>query len=250
MRWTILLTLLGCGSVRVRPYPTPTMHNFSEVLQARGIQSLRAETRSDVRLGKDRAKVTVLMLLQRGGRLRFLAQNPNHTTAAELASNGERYCFLDANHNCGECGSATPENVARLIRLVLPPADIVMALFGGTPVLEDAPTTLEWDAKRAMEHVVLRAPNRVQHVWLKQERSGFNVHESAVEDGSGKVLWRIRHKDFHTLAKGVALPRRSLFEQGKESILIQWKTQEINIEVRPEQFQLELPKGLPLCAVQ
>jgi len=43
---------------------------------------------------------------------------------ATLASDGKTYCFMDVNANCGECGPATPNSVASLIRIPLEPDQV------------------------------------------------------------------------------------------------------------------------------
>ena len=90
----LLVLCAACAGARVqRPYPPPEAAEL--VRHVAGIRerakSLRAETRSDFRLGKDRVNLTVFMLAAWGGKLRFQAMNPNNSTAADLASDGKKY---------------------------------------------------------------------------------------------------------------------------------------------------------------
>src|SRR5215470_13024981 len=131
--------LAACPSTTTpRPYAPPSAQVLIDHIRSlrQRASTLNAETKTDVRLGDERANVTVYMLAAPGGKLRFQAQDPNSATAADLASNGKTYCMLDVHANCGECGPATPENVARLVRIPLEPDEIVTVLLGGAPILD------------------------------------------------------------------------------------------------------------------
>src|SRR4029078_3789012 len=98
--------------------------------------------------------VTVMMLAAWGGKLRFQALDPNSAMAADLASDGRRYCFLEVHAGCSECGVATPEAVGRLVRIPLEPDQVVAVLLGSTPVLEGE-AKLAWDASNGTEVLTL-----------------------------------------------------------------------------------------------
>src|SRR5512146_1360610 len=110
MRSTLVVALLlataGCPPPKVkRSYPEPSAEAL--LAHVRGVRervrSLRADTLSDARVGGERANVTVLMMAEWGGKLRFMAMNPNDSAAADLASDGQSFCYLDVNANCGGC---------------------------------------------------------------------------------------------------------------------------------------------------
>src|SRR5438552_1848074 len=125
--WLLCAMLAGCpgcpGGNTGRKGPATSAETLVSYLNGlpKRASSLTAETVSDARIGKDRAKVTVYILVTWGGKLRFQAVNPSSATAADLASDGATYCFLDANNNCGDCGQATPEAVGSLLQIVMPP---------------------------------------------------------------------------------------------------------------------------------
>src|SRR5262249_55861767 len=154
MRRALFVALLaGCSAApRARPYPAPEARALVE--QIRGIRdrasSLNADTKTDVRLGSQRVNVRVDMVAAWGGKLRFQAHDPNSSTAADLASDGSRYCMIDYHANCSECGPATPENVARLVRIPLEPDQVVAVLLGVAPLL-DGEATNDWDPEAGHE---------------------------------------------------------------------------------------------------
>lgn len=251
----LLLAAAACGGrAHTRTYPEPG--STALLAHLRGttarIGSLRAETKSDARVGDERANVTVLILAASGGKLRFLALNPNDSTASDLASDGQTYCLLDAHANCGECGPATPERVGRLLRIVLAPDEIVAVLFGGTPLLVDAAAQSTWDAKNGQEILTLARDGMRQTVILDGKDRRWDVLESKLVDAQGKLIWKIRHKDFgpRVTATGgtVRLPAKSMFEDGRDSVLIRWKDQEPGVAIDDARFRLELPAGLPACS--
>jgi hypothetical protein len=248
--------LAACPTKKIpRPYPDPGAE--AVIAHVNGLReragTLRAETLSDARIGKERANVTVLILAAWGGKLRYMAMNPGEVNmAADLASDGTEYCFVDANNNCGECGPATPENVGRLIQVVMAPDDVVTMMLGGTPLLTDATAKLEWKAEGGQEILTLeRSDGWRQRVVLDGREKRWDVLDAELEDPEGTKVWRIRHKDFHPVKNGrgetVRLPGKSFFEQPGNSVLIQWKEQELDVPLGDEKFRMEFPTGLGPC---
>ena len=248
----VVLLAAGCPSAaRPRPYPPPEAR--AVVDHVRGVRdrasTLNADTKTDIRLGSDRVNVTVLMLAAWGGKLRFQAHDPNEATAADLASDGARYCFLDVHHNCGECGPATPENVARMVRIPLEPDDVVALLLGTAPIL-DGDASVDWDPSNGTEVVALRRGDLVEKIVLDGTEQRWDVLEASLRD-AGKGVWTLRHKDFHEVktadGKTVRLPGASLFEQGGDTVRIQWRDQRVGETLAADAFHLDVPAGLAPC---
>lgn len=246
------LALTGCphGNV-VRPYPEPTAQEILQHLRSLRDRapSLNAETRTDVRLGSDRVNVKVQMLAAWGGKLRFQALDPNETMAADLASDGKRYCLIDVHANCGECGPATPETVARLVRIPLQPDEVVAVLLGTAPVI-DGDTTDVWDASEGREIVTIKSGGRSERLVLAGGAGkSWDLLEAELDE-DGKKMWSVRHKDFHDVpAPGgvVRLPGASLFEQGGDTVRILWREQKVGAAIPDSKFGLEVQPGLPDC---
>jgi hypothetical protein len=246
----------ACHGARVaRPYADPGAEAVVAYLTSlrERVHTLRAETLSDARIGKDRANVTVYILAGWGGKLRYMAMNPGGgAMAADLASDGAQFCFVDANKNCGECGPATPENVGQLLRVVMQPDDVVTMMFGGTPVLAGAEPSLAWDP--AGGHEVLTLVGRdgsKQRVVLDGVDHHWDVLESELKNPDGKLAFRIRHKDFHPVktaaGQAVRVPGKSFFEQPGNDALIRWKEQELDVELDADKFHIDVDPNLPTC---
>jgi hypothetical protein len=249
----IVLALAGCPGPIARPYPAPPGPDLVAHVRDRAkvVPVLKAETRTDVRVGKDRANVSVLIWAEQSGKLRFQAMNPNDSLAADLASDGQTFCFLDTHANCGSCGKATPDNVARLIRIPLEPDEVVAVLVGGAPVLPDDTPEVTWDEKNGREILSLEAEGWKQKVVLDGRDKRWDLLEAEMLEPNGKLFWRVRHKDFHEVAgpggAKVRLPGASLFEQGDQKVRIEWKVQAADQTPPEKAFQMDLPPGLADC---
>jgi len=209
------------------------------------VSSLKAETRSDFRLGKERVNLTVHMLAAWGGKLRFQAMSPQGSTAADLASDGKTYCFMDVNANCAECGPAMPENVARLIRIPLEPDQVVAVLMGSAPILDGEPALAWKDDSGGREVLTVQKDGWTERIELDGTAKRWDVLEAELKDPSGKVAWTLRHKDFHDVG-AMRLPGASLFEQRGDTVRILWKEQTVGEAIPDAKFHFT-PPALASC---
>jgi outer membrane lipoprotein-sorting protein len=246
----------ACPSSFKRSYPPePPANMVAHVRNTQQeIKNLRADTKADVWIGSDRANVTVNILAAWGGKLRFQAENPNNSMAADLASDGSTYCFLDANSNCGGCGPATAEGVGQLLGIVLEPDDIVAILFGSTPVIEGK-EEVTWDSSNGWERITITGANGyVQHLALDGAGKSWDVRESEIIGPEKKSVFKIRNKEFHVVktadGRSVRVPGASLLEQRGQSAKIVWRKQELNLELQPDVFTIQVPEGLPECGAK
>jgi outer membrane lipoprotein-sorting protein len=252
-RAALLLLVAACGGAQVqRRYPAPAAKELLDHVAAvrERAATLNARTKTDVRLGDERVNVTVEMLAAWGGKLRFQAMDPNSAMAADLASDGKRYCFVDVHHNCSECGPATPERVARLVRIPLEPDQVVAVLMGSAPLLPDAQAKESWDPDGGHEILTLAAGDTTERLVLDGRDKRWDVLEAEARRGD-KLLWRIRHKDFHDVktAGGATarVPGASLFEQGGDTVRILWREQKLGEPLDESKFQLTPQAGLRAC---
>src|SRR5438270_654304 len=99
-RCLVGLVLLGCGCPPAnvaRPYAPPTAAELLAALKGRAehLRALRADTRVD-HMGDngERVKVSVMMLLGRGGKMRFEAESPVGGALATLVADGSQFALL------------------------------------------------------------------------------------------------------------------------------------------------------------
>lgn len=232
-----------------RPYAPPTAEDLLAHLRARRsrLRTLRAETRVDHLAEKgDRVKVTVNMLLERGGKMRLEAESALAGALATLVSDGAQFALLDVRNNRFLYGPASACNVARLIRVSLPPADIVDALMGGAPV-EGEPVSVGWDPERGGREVLtLKTPDGGSEVLKLDARDRrWDLLAAERKDASGRVLWRVEHEDFGDQA-GLRVPSRTTVVDppNKADARIKFRDVELNVEPKEGVFTLEPPANV------
>jgi hypothetical protein len=248
---SLLFLLGGCPPPPVaRPYPAPTASELMAKIaaHARQIHSLRAEARVEhTAEGGQRVKVTVRMLVERGGKLRLEAEAPLVGPVATLVSDGEHFALLDLrNHRFFE-GPASACNVASLIRIQLAPEDVVSVLMGGAPI-EGAPSGVSWDPSHGGREVLeLRAPDGgSERIWLDARDRIWDLLAAERRDAAGQLRWRVEHEDFQDRGGGVRLPTRTQVEEPPEKAdaRLKFRSLEPNVAADPAVFHLEPPPGV------
>jgi hypothetical protein len=250
--WIAILGLAGCPPPPVaRPYPPPTVNELLAALRARQTQvrSLRANAKVDaLGDGGQRGKVKVAMLVERGGKLRFEVDSPLGGTLAYLTSDGERFALLDVRQNRFLVGPANACNVGRLIRVTLPPDDIVEALLGGAPLDgEPAPGGVGWDPSHGGREVLtLRAPDGgSETIELDARDRRWDLVSATRKDAAGKLLWRISDGNFQDRG-GIRMPETIHVEDPphKADAIIKFRSQEPNAQIDESLFRLQPPEGI------
>jgi outer membrane lipoprotein-sorting protein len=239
------LLLCGCPPPRPaeRPYPPPTKEELVAHLKKRRevLRSLRAETKVDhLGQGAQRVKVTVDMLLARGGKLRLEAQAPiGGGTLMTLTADGTTFQLLDVKNNRFLEGPAKACNVARLISIEMEPEDVVDALTGSAP-LEGEPVQVAWDAGR--ERLELRTPDGgSERIWLDARDKRWDVLSAERRDASGKLVWSLEHDGFEDKS-GIRLPSRTDLKQPpKADARIKFRDVEVNPTPPAKAFHLDPP---------
>jgi hypothetical protein len=228
-----MMALLAGGSVAlgcahhppvVRPYAPPTV----DVLLAawrdhqQTFVAMNARARATSWLGGERVRATVLMLVDRGGSLRFEAEVSLQGTVAILATDGRRFGLLDLPHGELRRGPACPANVAALLRIPLAPPDIAAILLGdvriagGEPAASTALVRSSWDAERGAEVLSIPSADGLVRVWLERTGAGPGTDENldsaawritgaTATAPEGRVRWRLLYEDFSpvTVVSGV-----------------------------------------------
>jgi len=126
-------------------------------------------------------------------------------------------------------------------------------------VLEGEPS-LRWDDRGAREIVTIKAADgRVQTIALdgkvdsKTHKPTWDVLESKVVDGAGKVDWQLHNKGFSTTTaedgSPLRVPGKTRFEQPahKADLIVDWQDRQIGLALDDELFVLDAPAGLARC---
>ena len=261
-RLSLLLLCLAplfaaCPTRYPKPANLPDAPGVVERIEAhqQKARTFKHKSRMDYRVGDERVKTTVLVMGQRGARLRFNALDPTGVVAADLACDGIAYQFIDFQKNCQRSGPCTGDAIARLLRVNLEPDDFLDLAVGTTPLISKTGSPVRWDEKTGHAIVDLVTPDkqRTQTIILDGREGHYDVLRSTVRDAAGNIDWRIENKDFRTIktADGGTLrvPERTRFEQpaAKGDLRVRWEKQEINVELPAGAWELQPPAGLPTC---
>lgn len=211
------------------------------------LKTLRATAKVDhFASGGERVRVRVNMLLARGGKLRFEADNPLGGSLATLTSDGSQFALLDVRNNRFLTGPANACNVARLIRLALPPDDIVAVLMGGAP-LGGKVKSVGWDPDNGGREVLtLSQPDGGEEtVKLDARERRWDVMRAERRDAAGKVVWRVTNDGFKDHG-GFRLPDVSDVEEPPHGAdaEIKFRSVEPNIGIADDLFRLSPPAGI------
>jgi hypothetical protein len=271
----LLGATLACCAHAPAPIPRPVDHPapradslFAALVERhRTLRTAELETRTTSWLGKDRVRATVLMLVDRAGRLRFEAEVPVQGAVASLVVHGREFAFLDLQQHVFRRGPACPANVALLIPIPLMPDEIAAVLLGDAPLGEGARATdVLWDGERRADVLVIERPSAgaAGRLWVTFAAGPGGHHDVVAVEGeprddaatstppSPTPRWRVVYDDRTRVDQidqsmpnliRFAEPGRS-FDDGVE---IKVKARlAVNQPLRDESFVITPPPGYPI----
>ncbi|HEY4184342.1 MAG TPA: hypothetical protein VGP07_04700 [Polyangia bacterium] len=259
----LVIALAACpGNVHVRierPYPPPTAAELRAALVARqqAVKTINAEARATSWLGGERVRATVLMLVDRIGRLRLEAQVSLQGTVAVLVTDGQRFALFDARKNEFRRGPACPGNIASVIRIPLGPADVAAIFLGDAklPAGDDggASDAVDWDGDVGGDVLVVGGKNGASRYLFQRKGAvpSVLVGMTAV-DRQGHPIWHVAFDDFAGVAPAagvppVLLPQIIRYAEGArpfdEGVEIKFKERAVNETFTPDVFTLATPPG-------
>jgi len=253
---TLAAVFTGCGHAQIkRGYVEPTQQELLSALHERqdATKSLNLETRTTSWLGGDRVRATVLMLVQRQGKLRFEAEVSLKGTVAALTTDGQAFALLDMERNEFKQGPACPANVASLVRILLAHYEIAAILLGDAPLrAESKLVAATWDAELGAERLSFESPGENNkstqlNVLLLEESRGWAVvavEGLATNNIKNQGWWRVRYEELTPIA-GVYFPNIIRFAEPNASfddgVEIKIKDRRINPEIPEDSFHLSPP---------
>jgi outer membrane lipoprotein-sorting protein len=246
---SVISLLCSCRVPPVqRPYAPPSAEELLAALHARieRLSTLRATAKVDELEGGQRVKVKVALIAARGGKLRLEADSPLGGNVAVLTADGSNFALLDVRNNRFLAGPATACNVARLIRLELPPDDVVAVLMGDVP-LEGTPSGVDWDPEHGGREILsLRTPDGgSEKIFLDAGDRRWDPLLAERRDAQGKVVWRVTHDRFADHG-GIRLPEVSTVEEPPFHVdaQIKFRALEPNVQLPDSVFRQDPPSGI------
>ena len=252
----LLLSLAACTSALPPPrYPiaeAPQLLARHEAI-ASALEGIRAEARVDQRGQQGRVRGTVLMFVERSGRVRFDVMT-QFGPIAILTSDGSRFAFADLREKRFLTGETCPRNIARLLGVPLTAAETAHFLLGGTPILEYQSSSIRW-SDEGYYTVVLKAANG-QHQELDFQLDPADADKPPAQqrvallrtelfDPGGERIWRVTYDDLRALGN-LRLPYSVRVEQtaSRSDTLVRFKELVVNPTFRDEIFAQSPAPGL------
>lgn len=107
------------------------------------VRSVRGSARVRVESPRVSGTVNQYLAAEKPDRIRLETHDFFGNVAAVLVTDGGRFALYDAREGAYYRGQASPENVSRLLPLVLPPEELAAILCGSAPLLAGEPISAE-----------------------------------------------------------------------------------------------------------
>lgn len=224
-----------------------------------GLLAIQAEARVDQRGEQGRIRGTVLMFVERSGRVRFDVMT-QFGPVLTLTSDGEAFALNDMRERKFLHGPACQANIARLLGMPVTARQAASLLLGGVPQLEAVDERLEWVGEEGRYHVTRRASNGLiarmalslrpedEKVELPAQR--FRLMTSSLEGPDGHLYWRAEYDDYTWVRTpdggGFDVPFKVRVQQPSSDTDTLVKFQEVipNPDIPPEAFVQGVPSGV------
>lgn len=207
-------TIVGCGNIPAPKYPIPDAGQLlsrHEALSGQ-LNGIRAEARVDQRGDQGRVRGTVMMFVERSGRVRFDVMT-QFGPIAILTSDGTMFAFSDFREKRYLTGETCPQNIARLLGVPLTATETAHFLLGGTPIIEHTRSTLAWNDDGYYTAVLYGADGVRQELDFE-----LNPGDTAAQPAAQRVallrtelfgargdrVWRVRYADLREVSSGGA----------------------------------------------
>ncbi len=261
----MIWALLGCGSkvCPLRPYTDPQSALRGHAATRQPVVAISAEARVDQRGSEGRIRGTVLMFVERTGRVRFDGMT-SFGPAAILTNDGELFAFADLREKRFYRGPSCPANIARLLGLRMSARQVALVLLGSTPLLQASHASIGC-ADEAPYRIVLTSVDgsrqeidlgvRDSELGSPPERQQPQLLRSELYGPDGRTQWRATFDDHRMVAADgvpVSVPYSIRVEQpaGGTDILLRFKRIELNPEIPVGAFVQDPRPGMRLETVR
>lgn len=242
--WVMPVLVWGAcrpGPVRTAntaPLPKPEEALATLRAQSQSRKSLRAMGKVTYFGKEGRVRVKAALLAERPGSFRVETISPFEQPLDVMTCDGERLWLLSGGRL--REGPATPENIARLLPLLMRPEEVVGTLLGGVPLgATFKPTALAWaeDQKRwvlTMEGL----SKEIGELTIDPARK--IVEQMRILEPDGSVRLQVGFEDFETVS-GAEFPRKIHIEmpKAKMDVKIKMVEFELNVALQEKFFRLQ-----------
>lgn len=200
----VLASCLGCGPVQMPRGGFTRADDLIAAFEGRldRIKTLRITGRVDHFGKQQRVQGKLYIFGEMPDRLRMELVSPFGSPLTVLTVSNGRFALHDLREGRFLEGPAEPCNIARLVRIPLPPEDVSRILIGHTPIVEGL-SEIRWSTKG--RYVVdIKDGDVHQTLEIGTREEGLPLHRSVVRDDRG-VLFSISNSHFG-LVEGFAIP--------------------------------------------
>lgn len=193
--------------------------------------------------GRKAARMDILVA--RPASLRFSALTPTSDLIADLASDGKNFTSFQRGASDCYTGPACPENVARLLPLVMPGAELAKVLLGGAPVIPHDDEKLWWDRSAGAYCVELTDQQQQrQRIWITH-CEGLVMRTTLHR--AGELVFDLRFDEVKRVGEHLLPHEIQLkMKRGDVDLKIEYREVELNSsELQPdsEAFRIQCPAG-------
>ena len=250
---SISLVLLICGCPPTYPPPENPVETPVDLLanvdaRLETIDSIRLLVVLDFFSEEGRAKVRQVILARPVEDLHIETLSPFDQPLSILVSNGEEFSLLSIEEKRFYYGIPTPENIARLLPVMLSGVDVVRVLRGGVPIEELPPSSwesavMEWDDCVGAYKVTFETDTGRREVWVRH--GDWVLRQMIWYDTEGEEIYRLETDEFEPAGE-VIMPRYSRFqmEEGDIDFSLSVERIEVNVELPDDLFTLQPPRGV------
>ncbi|MCP4605767.1 MAG: DUF4292 domain-containing protein [Proteobacteria bacterium] len=244
----IAAAILGwaCGPV---PPPLEAYTSAPDLLREQSelrnkIRSFRIAGRVDHFGEEHRVQGKIYLFADLPGRLRIELVSPFGSPMSVLTVNRDNFSLHDLREGRYLTGPAEPCNIARLVRIPLPPDDVMQILVGHTPIIEGS-EEVTWD-KGGFYRVVIRDRKKVQNLEIGPGKNTLPLRKSRLEDENGTVF-NITYDRWKNLG-AIAIPHeiRVKMPRKKADLLLRYDegAVELNVDLPDDAWNQSPPPGL------
>ena len=142
-------------------------------------------------------------------------------------------------------GPATPQNLARFLPLVMPPAELTAVMLGRAPRIPADSLEMRFDDKTQQLVLVINRGKVKQTLYVQPP--SYRVVKSSAENLDA---YELEFSDIAT-ENGVTLPKRASLDarSAKTKVELVWKEVAINEAPDLTLFEFEPPEGIPVVEV-
>lgn len=209
--------------------------------QAARVHTVRGEAKAKVDSAQGSGSLTQFIIAQAPNRVRLESIDFFGRPVAVLASDGVRGSLYDLDKNVIYEGPATAHMVSRLLPMSIAPDVLVALLLGAAPVSDDAKAlSLEVD--------------EVERVYVLVVSDEGDLRRIGIDTVSLRPAWISTagwNAKFEGWKPDALLPEKVTLSSsdGQAKVALSWRENEVNPDVEPEVFEIQVPDGVPVRAL-